>query len=44
VVGEGNRWPLVPLAICVTALLVLGITLPPPLQALLRQIVEIVGP
>ncbi len=43
-VGEGNRWPLVPLGICVTALLVLGITLPAPLQTLLRQIVEIVGP
>src|SRR6185503_6752312 len=36
-VGEGSRWPLVPLAICVTALLVLGVTLPPPLQTLLRQ-------
>jgi hydrogenase-4 component F len=40
-VGEANRWPL---GVCVTALLVLGITLPPPLQTLLRQIVEIVGP
>lgn len=42
--GEANRWPLVPLGACVTVLLVLGITLPPPLQTLLRQIVEIVGP
>ena len=42
--GEGNRWPLVPLGVCVTALLVLGILLPPPLQTLLRQIVAIVGP
>ena len=42
-VGEGSRWPLVPLGVCVAALLVLGITLPPPLQTVLRQIVEIVG-
>lgn len=42
-VGEGSRWALVPLAACVAALLVLGVTLPPPLEALLRQIVEIVG-
>src|SRR6266852_4953331 len=35
-VGEANRWPLVPLGVCVTALLVLGILLPPPLQTLLR--------
>jgi len=41
--GEGNRWPLVPLAACVVALLVLGVTLPAPLETLLRQIVEIVG-
>ena len=43
-VGEGRRWPLVPLAVCVTALLVLGVALPVPLQTLLHQIVEIVGP
>jgi hydrogenase-4 component F len=43
-VGEGNRWPLIPLGVCVTALLILGITMPAPLQTLLRQIVEIVGP
>src|SRR6266545_5586199 len=43
-VGEGNHWPLVPLGVCVTALLVLGITLPPPLDTLLQQIVEITGP
>jgi hypothetical protein len=43
-VGEGRRWPLVPLAVCVTALLVLGVALPAPLQTLLHQIVEIVGP
>jgi len=42
-VGEGNRWPLVPLAVCVAALVVLGVTLPAPLLTLLNQIVEIVG-
>jgi hydrogenase-4 component F len=41
-VGERDRWPLVPLGACVMALVVLGVTLPTPLQALLRQIVEIV--
>jgi hypothetical protein len=42
--GEANRWPLVPLGVCAAALVVLGVTLPPPLQTLLHQIVEIVGP
>ncbi len=42
-VGESNLWPLVPPAACVAALVLLGITLPTPLQALLRQIAEIVG-
>jgi hydrogenase-4 component F len=41
-VGEGSRWPLVPLAACVAALLILGVTLPSPLETLLRQIVEII--
>jgi hypothetical protein len=41
--GEGSRWALVPLGACLTALVVLGLTLPAPLGALLRQIVEIVG-
>ena len=41
-VGETDRWPLVPLGACVMALVVLGLTLPTALQALLRQIVEIV--
>ena len=40
--GREDRWPLVPLGACVAALVVLGVTLPAPLQALLRQIVEIV--
>src|SRR5262247_1267716 len=42
-VGEGSHWPLVPLAACIAALLVLGVALPTPLATLLRQIVEIVG-
>src|SRR5712691_6962547 len=42
-VGERDRWPLVPLGACVTALTVLGLTVPAPLQTLLERIVEIVG-
>lgn len=42
-VGERDRWALVPLAVCLAALAVLGVTLPPPLETLLHQIVEIVG-
>jgi len=42
-VGEGSRWPLVPLGACMAALAVLGLTVPAPLQTLLEQIVEIVG-
>jgi hydrogenase-4 component F len=41
--GEGNAWPLVPLGLCMVALVVLGLTLPAPLQVLLAQIVEIAG-
>ena len=43
-VGEGGRWPLVPLGVCVAALVVLGLFVPAPLATLLRQIAEIVGP
>jgi hydrogenase-4 component F len=43
-VGEASALPLVPLGACVAALALLGITLPAPLEALLRRIVEIVGP
>jgi hydrogenase-4 component F len=43
-VGEASALPLVPLGACVAALALLGVTLPAPLEALLRQIVEIVGP
>jgi hydrogenase-4 component F len=41
-VGERDLWPLVPLGACVAVLVLLGVVLPAPLQALLRQIVEIV--
>src|SRR6266852_7105598 len=43
IVGEGNAWPLVPLGLCVVALVVLGLTLPRSLQALLTRIAETVG-
>ena len=42
-VGEGSAWPLVPLGLCLAVLVVLGLTLPAPLQALLDEIVEIAG-
>jgi hydrogenase-4 component F len=42
-VGEGNAWPLVPLGLCVVALVVLGLTLPTSLQVLLTRIAETVG-
>jgi hydrogenase-4 component F len=42
-IGEGNAWPLVPLGVCMTLLVVLGLTLPAPLKTLLTQIVEIAG-
>jgi hypothetical protein len=35
---------MVPLAVCIGALLLLGLTVPPPLARLLAQVVEIVGP
>ncbi|MBI1728981.1 MAG: hydrogenase 4 subunit F [Candidatus Rokubacteria bacterium] len=42
-VGEGSAWPLVPLGLCMAALVVLGLTLPAPLRTLLTRIVEIAG-
>ena len=42
-VGERPAWPLLPLGVCLTTLVVLGITLPTPLQTLLDRIVEVVG-
>ncbi len=43
-VGEGDRWQLLPLALCVAVLVTLGLTVPPPVAALLDRIVEIVNP
>jgi len=40
--GEDRLWPLIPRGLCATTLVVLGITLPAPLETLLRQIVAIV--
>ena len=42
--GEAEPWRLVPLALCMAGLLVLGLGTPPPLAKLLAQIAEIVGP
>ena len=42
-VGERPAWPLLPLGVCLTTLVVLGITLPTPLRTLLDRIVEVVG-
>jgi hydrogenase-4 component F len=42
-VGERYSWALVPLGLCVAALVVLGITLPGPVQILLTKVVEIAG-
>jgi hydrogenase-4 component F len=42
-VGEGSAWPLVPLGMCMAALVVLGLTLPAPLKTLLQRVVEIAG-
>jgi hydrogenase-4 component F len=42
-VGEGSPWPLLPLGVCMLALVVLGLTLPAPLRTLLDRIVEIAG-
>jgi hydrogenase-4 component F len=38
--GEGQRWPLLPLALSIAVLVVLGLTLPAPLQHLLTRAVE----
>jgi hydrogenase-4 component F len=42
--GERSPWGLVPLALCLGALLVLGLVVPPPLAGLLTRITEIIGP
>jgi hydrogenase-4 component F len=38
--GETERWLLVPLALCLVILAVLGLTLPPPLASLLQHAVD----
>jgi hydrogenase-4 component F len=43
-VGEGDRWQLLPLTLCLAVLVTLGLTVPPPVAALLDRIVEIVNP
>jgi hydrogenase-4 component F len=40
-VGESGRWALVPLVLCAVVLVVLGLTLPRPLEALLGRVVEV---
>jgi len=42
-VGETRGWSLAPLGLCVAILVVLGVTVPRPVEALLTRIVEIVG-
>ena len=42
--GEEAPWRLVPLALCMAALVVLGLFVPAPLASLLAQIAEIAGP
>jgi hydrogenase-4 component F len=42
--GEETPWRLVPLGLCMAALVGLGLVVPPPVAQLLAQIAEIVGP
>jgi len=42
--GERSSWGLVPLGLCLGALLTLGLVVPGPLMSLLTRIAEIVGP
>jgi len=42
--GERGRWALVPLGICLAALLVLGVTVPAAVDGVLARIVAIVAP
>jgi hydrogenase-4 component F len=41
--GEAAGWSLVPLALCLTAFVVLGFVIPPPLGRLLQQVLEVTG-
>jgi hypothetical protein len=40
--GEGGRWRMAPLFVSVCVLVVLGLTLPAPLETLLNQVVKVV--
>jgi hydrogenase-4 component F len=40
-IGEGSIWPLVPLGLCLAVVVVLGLTIPAPLERLLAQAAEI---
>ena len=42
-VGETRVFDLVPLVLCVAVLVVLGLTIPPPVESLLARVVEIVA-
>jgi hydrogenase-4 component F len=42
--GEERRWRLVPLVLCMAALVVLGLAVPPPVVRLVTHIADIVGP
>jgi hydrogenase-4 component F len=42
--GDRGAWRLAPLAVCLGALVALGLFVPAPLASLLRQIAEIAGP
>jgi hydrogenase-4 component F len=42
-VGEGGRWRIAPLFVSISVLVVLGLTLPAPLEALLNQVVKVVA-
>lgn len=41
-VGESASWPLIPLAICLIALVALGVIIPTPLEQLIDRIAELV--
>ncbi len=43
-VGERQLWALAPAGLCVVILVILGLTLPPPVSRLLNKIVEIAAP
>ena len=42
-IGESGRWRMAPLFVSVSVLVVLGLTLPAPLEALLNQVVKVVA-